>query len=50
MMMRDYPSQEVINRLQELIDVPVILYQECIEEGMSEEEAIEETYNRFFDM
>ena len=39
-----------LNKLQELIDVPVILFQECIEEGMSEEEAIEETYNRFFDM
>ena len=50
MMMYEYPRQEVINRLQELIDVPVILFQECIEEGMSEEEAIEETYNRFFDM
>jgi len=49
-MIREHPSQEVINRLQELIDVPVILFQECIEEGMSEEEAIEETYNRFFDM
>ena len=49
MMMRDYPSQEVINRLQELIDVPVILYQECIEEGMTEEEAIKETYNRIFE-
>ena len=49
-MIREHPSQEVINGLQELIDVPVILFQECIEEGMSEEEAIEETYNRFFDM
>jgi len=41
--------EEVEERLQELIDIPMILYQECLEEGFTEEEAIKETFIRFYE-
>ena len=48
-----YPTsdipQVVVEKLQDLIDVPLELYKECINEGMSVTEAIEETRNRYFE-
>ena len=41
--------QAVVEKLQDLIDVPLELYKECINEGMSVTEAIEETRNRYFE-
>tara|TARA_B100000959_G_scaffold202373_1_gene211860 strand:+ start:525 stop:698 length:174 start_codon:yes stop_codon:yes gene_type:complete len=41
--------QVVVEKLQDLIDVPLELYKECINEGMSVTEAIEETRNRYFE-
>jgi len=40
---------EVEDKLRELTDIPYYLYKECREEGMSKEEAIEETQNRFWE-
>ena len=48
-----YPELDVphavVEKLQDLIDVPLELYKECINEGMSVTEAIEETRNRYFE-
>ena len=41
--------EEVETRLKELIDIPIILYQECLEEGFTEEVAIKETFLRFYE-
>ena len=40
---------EVGPQLQELTDVAYYLYKECREEGMTKEEAVEETRNRFWE-
>jgi|19_taG_2_1085344.scaffolds.fasta_scaffold03982_14 hypothetical protein len=39
----------VAPQLQELTDIPYYLYQECRHEGMTEEEAVEETLKRFWE-
>tara|TARA_R100000656_G_C3939789_1_gene126516 strand:- start:235 stop:504 length:270 start_codon:yes stop_codon:yes gene_type:complete len=41
--------EEVEPLLRELTDIPYYLYKECREEGMTKEEAIEETQNRFWE-
>jgi glutamate formiminotransferase len=48
-MLRVHISKEVYEKLRQLIYIPIYLYEECIEEGMSQEEAIEETYRRFYE-
>lgn len=41
--------EEVEPLLRELTDIPYYLYKECREEGMTKEEAIEETQRRFWE-
>jgi|TARA_B100000959_G_scaffold167826_1_gene175834 glutamate formiminotransferase len=42
-------TKEVYKKLRQLILIPIYLYEECIEEGMTEDEAIKETYKRFYE-
>ena len=46
----DYEEAELEEKLRELTEIPMCLYKQCREEeGMTKEEAIEETYNRFYE-